>query len=261
MRRATGRQKLDIRGFFDEEARRYIRERYVLPTCDQFAYQSRRRLALDLVGAGPGRIVDIGAGPGVMTADLRARSYDVYSVDISLEMLRESRRTSEDRVAASRVVGGCLPELPFVSGAFDAAMCIGVLAYLENPLAGLMEIRRVLKRSGFAVLQASSAFSPSGRLHSLLRRWYRRAGESLGGSAYPHLDIRLRRFRLGSLCRSLESASLDVEAVAFYDFRPPVLQWVMPQTTLMATRWLQRFEDSRWLGVLSEGLILKVRAL
>ena len=260
MKRAAQRGGYDIRGFFDAEASRYVRERYLAETCDQLAYQSRRRLALDLLGAGPGRILDIGAGPGILTADLRARAFDVYCLDVSLEMLRECRRTTGVEAGEPQLIEGRLPDLPFRSGTFDAAACIGVLAYLDDPAEGLREIRRVLRHDGVAVVQVSNSLCAAARLHSRLRRWYRLAGQLLGGKAYPHLGIPLKHFRLGAFRRSLESVSLRPEAVALYDFRPPLLQWVMPRTTLAAARWLQRFEYSKVPSFLAEGALIKVRA-
>jgi ubiquinone/menaquinone biosynthesis C-methylase UbiE len=249
-----------IRDYFDTEARRYTQERYDGSSCDQFAYQARRRLALDMLGAGRGRVLDIGSGPGVLTTELRRNGYHVYALDVSLEMLRESRSGQAPSPAEPHFTQGRLPELPFVGGSFDAAMAIGVLAYLDDPLGGLTEIRRVLKTGGVAVLQASNAACPTSRLHSFLRRWYRRSAHSIGGRGYPHLEFPLKQFRLGTLRASLRSTSLQIESVAFYDFRPPLLQWIAPHAALATARRLQRFEYSQAIRLLAEGILLKVRA-
>jgi ubiquinone/menaquinone biosynthesis C-methylase UbiE len=249
-----------IRDYFDTEARRYARERYDGSSCDQFAYQARRRLALEMLGAGHGRVLDIGSGPGVLTTELRRNGYHVYSLDVSIEMLRESRCGQTVRPAGPHFTQGRLPELPFVAGSFDAAMAIGVLAYLDDPLAGLTEIRRVLRTDGVAVLQASNAACPTSRLHSFLRRWYRRSAQLIGGPAYPHLAFPLKQFRLGTLRTSLREASLQIEGVAFYDFRPPFLQWIAPDAALAAARRLQRLEYSNAIRLFAEGMMLKVRA-
>jgi ubiquinone/menaquinone biosynthesis C-methylase UbiE len=252
----------DVRAYFDGESSRYLDERYVRPSCDQLSYQSRRRLALELLGAGPGRVVDIGSGPGVFSAELLARGFRVIEVDVSLEMLRESR----GRIASGastrqiRFVEGGLPRLPFADQAFDAALCIGVLAYLQDPLESLREIRRVLKPGGTAVLQVSNALCFTARLHSAVRRAYRRLGEALGGPAYPHLRMPLRSFRLRALRRILERAGFRVDSWARYDFRPPLLEWLAPSLALAASRALQQFERREAVGWAAEGLVLRVRA-
>jgi ubiquinone/menaquinone biosynthesis C-methylase UbiE len=157
-------------------------------------------------------------------------------------------------------VEGRLPELPFADCSFDAVLCIGVLAYLANPEKALMEIRRILRRDGLVVLQASNALCLTARLHSTLRRWYRRLGEALGGPAYPHLRIPLRALRPGTLHRLLEDARFRIESHALYDFRPPLLQWVAPSAALATAQRLQRLQHSHMLAWLGEGIVLRARA-
>jgi ubiquinone/menaquinone biosynthesis C-methylase UbiE len=252
----------DVRAYFDRESSRYLDERYARASCDQLSYQSRRRLALELLGRGPGRVIDIGSGPGVFTSELLTRGFKITEVDVSLEMLRESRHRIQQETSARHVmfVEGRLPNLPVADSTFDAALCVGVLAYLRDPAESLREIRRVLKPGGTAILQVSNALCPTSRLHSLLRRGYRRVGEALGGAAYPHLRIPLASFRLRGLRQTLEMARFRVDSWARYDFRPPFLEWVAPSVALAASRRLQHFERSEVLGWAAEGLVLKARA-
>lgn len=253
----------DVRTYFDGESSRYLDERYRRRGCDQFAYQSRRRLVLDLIGGGPGRIIDIGSGPGIFTATLQEeRGFDVIEVDVSLEMLRESRARVEQESRRRRVtfVEGCLPNLPFAERTFDAALCIGVLAYVDDPALALREIRRLLRTDGVAIIQVSNALCPTSRLHSLLRRCYRRLSSSIGGRAYPHLWIPLTSFRLRALRALLEQEHFRLHSWARYDFRPPLLEWLLPSAALAASRSLQRFERADALGLLAEGIVLRADA-
>jgi ubiquinone/menaquinone biosynthesis C-methylase UbiE len=252
----------DVRAYFDQESSRYLDERYVRPSCDQLSYQSRRRLALELLGHAPGRVVDIGSGPGVFTAALLARGSRVTEVDVSLEMLRQSRRRLPGEVDHPPVlfVEGGLPGLPFADATFDAALCIGVLAYMRDPAESLREIRRVLKPGGVLVLQVSNALCTTARLHAVLRRGYRRLGEALGGPAYPHLRIPLATFRLRGLRRTLAGERVQVETWTRYDFRPPLLEWLAPSAALAVSLRLQRFERANGVGWAAEGLVLRARA-
>ncbi len=258
----SSRRVPDVRTYFDGQSCRYLEERYRRPSCEQFAYATRGNLALGMLPRGPGRLMDLGSGPGVLAPALVAHGYRVCEVDISMEMLRESRRSGLGPAQTNVVtfVQGELPELPFSDAAFDAVVCLGVLAYLEAPAHALAEIRRITKPGGVAILQVSNALCPTSRLHSLLRRVYRDLGEALGGQAFPHLKIPLRSYRLRSLLRVLEAERYRVESWSFYDFRPPLLEWLMPSTALAVTKRLQRFERTNWLGWLAEGIVLKVRA-
>jgi ubiquinone/menaquinone biosynthesis C-methylase UbiE len=252
----------DVRAYFDQESSRYLDERYGRPSCDQLSYQSRRRLALELLGHGSGHVVDIGSGPGVFSAELLARGFHVVEVDVSLEMLRESRSrmNSSASVRQLRFVEGSLPKLPFADHAFDAALCIGVLAYVHDPLESLREIRRIVRPGGVAVLQVSNALCLTARLHSAMRRVYRQLGEVLGGPAYPHLRIPLTSFRLRTLRPILERAGFGVESWVRYDFRPPLLEWLAPSVALAASRALQHLERREVMGWAAEGVVLRVRA-
>ncbi len=252
----------EVRAYFDRESSRYLDERYVRPSCDQLSYQSRRRLTLELLGSGPGCIVDVGSGPGVFSSELLARGFRVVEVDVSLEMLRESRRRIESGPSVQQIgfVEGCLPGLPFADRAFDAALCIGVLAYVRDPAQSLREIRRVVKPGGVVVLQVSNALCLTAGLHSAVRRAYRRLGELLGGPAYPHLRIPLTTFRLRALRRTLEETGFRVDSWVRYDFRLPLLEWVAPSAALATSRKLQRLERWEAVGWAAEGLLLRVRA-
>jgi SAM-dependent methyltransferase len=258
---STGRAP-QVRRYFDEESSRYLQKRYGGSTCEQLSYESRRRLALELLGNGPGRVIDIGSGPGVFSAELLGRGFRIVEVDISLEMLRESR--GRIRAAASgssvRFVEAGLPGLPFADETFDAALCIGVFAYLPDPAESFREIRRVLRPGGVAIIQVSNALCVTARLHGLIRRVYRRLGEALGGPAYPHLRIPLASFRLRTLRRILEGEGFRLDSWARYDFRPPLLEWMAPSMALAMSRRLQRLERSEAMGWAAEGLVLRMRA-
>lgn len=252
----------DVRTYFDQQSPCYVDERYVRPSCDQLSYQGRRRLALDFLGSGPGRVIDIGSGPGILTRDLLARGYSPWEVDVSLAMLQESRRRLREHGAAARVrfVEGRLPDLPFADRSFDGAACVGLFAYLEDPAGSLREIRRLLKPGGVLVIQVSNALCPTARLHTLLRRGYRRLGEALGGRSYPHLRIPLASFRFAALRRLLAQERFHVDAWGHYDFRPPFVEWIAPSAALAAASWLQRLERSTSLGWLAEGIVVRARA-
>ena len=259
----NGRQSeaSDVRAYFDQESPHYLDERYCRTGCDQLSYQNRRRLALEFLGSGPGRLIDIGSGPGVLSGDVVARGFTLYEVDFALEMLRESRRRLQQSQGRARVsfIEAQLPTLPFAEASFDAATCIGVFAYLADPAPSLREIRRILKPGGVLVMQVSNALCPAARLHSVLRRAYRRVAETLGGRRYPHLRMRLASFRLPPLRRILQRERFYVDSWAHYDFRPPLLEWIAPSAALRTATWCQRFERSS-VGLIAEGIVLRARA-
>lgn len=117
---------------------------------DRFMGRYSRALApqfADLAGVRPGhRALDVGCGPGALTAELVARlgASSVTAVDPSVTFVAAVRRRhpSVDAAVASA------DALPFDDGAFDATLAQLVVPFMPDPLAGLTELRRVTLRGG-----------------------------------------------------------------------------------------------------------------
>ena len=125
---------------FDVSADAYLRfmGRYSEPLAAQFA---------DLAGIGPGqRVLDVGCGPGALTAELvsRAGPDAVSAVDPSASFVAAVRQRWPDvdvRTSAAE-------RLPFPEGAFDAAMAQLVVHFMTDPVTGLREMGRVTRPGG-----------------------------------------------------------------------------------------------------------------
>lgn len=254
---STPQEPQAVREYFDRDADRYLQERYVKPSAEQLSYLSRKRLALEMLGRGAGRVLDAGSGPGVLTADLVARGFQVYSVDLSLAMLMRARLVAADDSASVRCSQADLSRLPFKTGTFDAVMCLGVLAYVPDVGAALREIARLLRTGGTAVLQTSSPGSPTRAIHRLVKPIYQRVRSGWTGQPYRPLGFQLRAYGSLQLRGALEKAGFEVRDYAYYDFRPPLLERLAPRAALRMASWLQRLERSRTLGWLGEGVVVK----
>lgn len=87
-------------------------------------------------------ILDVGAGTGELFEDLRGRAPDarIVGIDRSEGMLRVAHARGARFLAAMDA-----PRLGFAPAVFDVAVCVFVLFHLSDPLAGLRELRRVLR--------------------------------------------------------------------------------------------------------------------
>jgi SAM-dependent methyltransferase len=103
------------------------------------AQHARRR-------ADPGQILDIGCGTGATLDHLR-RFGTVQGVDLFDLPLRFSRRRGHERVLCASAT-----DLPFASESFDLITALDIIEHLDDDVAGLREIRRVLKPGAPAVL-------------------------------------------------------------------------------------------------------------
>ncbi|HEX7266944.1 MAG TPA: methyltransferase domain-containing protein [Streptosporangiaceae bacterium] len=101
----------------------------------------------DLAGVRRGQqALDVGCGPGALTAELVGRlgADAVYAVDPSppfADAVAERLPGVEVSVAAAE-------RLPFPDGAFDAALAQLVVHFMTDPVAGLREMGRVTRPDG-----------------------------------------------------------------------------------------------------------------
>jgi len=103
-----------------------------------------------------GRLVlDVGAGTGAFSRRLVAAGAHAVAVDASWPMLAHQ--------ASSRPPGivGDIRRLPLADGAVDGAAAAFVLNHLADPVAALVELRRVVRRDGFIVASVFSTADPA----------------------------------------------------------------------------------------------------
>jgi len=102
-----------------------------------------------------GRFLDAGFGPGNLIAlvlrDLGPDGF-VGGVDLSADMVRMAGRLNAAAVREGRLDlrRGDVARLPWPDGSFDRASAVNTIYFWPDPLAGLGELRRVLKPGGLA---------------------------------------------------------------------------------------------------------------
>jgi SAM-dependent methyltransferase len=104
----------------------------------------------DLARLGPGqRALDVGCGPGALTAELVARLGPgaVAAVDPSEPFVAAARR----RHPGVDIRPASADDLPFGDGAFDAALAQLVVHFMPDPVAGIREMARVVEPGGRVV--------------------------------------------------------------------------------------------------------------
>ena len=101
----------------------------------------------DLAGIRPGqRVLDVGCGPGALTAELVSRSGAgaVSAVEPSASFVAAVR----ERLPGADVRLSAAEQLPFPDAAFDAALAQLVVHFMADPVLGLREMGRVTRAGG-----------------------------------------------------------------------------------------------------------------
>jgi SAM-dependent methyltransferase len=179
---------------FDVSADAYLRfmGRYSEPLAIQFA---------DLAGIGRGqRVLDVGCGPGALTAELvsRAGADAVSAVDPSASFAA----AVHERLPEVDVRRSAAEQLPFPDGAFDAALAQLVVHFMTDPVAGLREMGRVTRPGGVV---AACVWDHAGGRGPLSVFW--QAVRQLDPAAHDESD--LAGAREGHLATLFAQAGLD----------------------------------------------------
>jgi SAM-dependent methyltransferase len=98
-----------------------------------------------LLGAGPGRCLDIGCGTGVATSFLEELGWTATGVDVSEDLLALARARGLDVVRAPA------ERLPFGDATFDAVVSVWTHTDVEDFAVLVSEAARVLRKGGALV--------------------------------------------------------------------------------------------------------------
>ncbi len=146
------------------------------------------RVCRDLGDARP-RILDVGCGTGA-NLQMLAQFGAAEGVDVSTEALDFCRARG-----LAQVKQGAAESLPFEDASFDLVTGLDVVEHLDDDIAGLSEMRRVLRPGGRAVL-----FVPA-----FMFLW----------GVQDDISNHRRRYTLPELKQKLSAAGLTVERASY----------------------------------------------
>jgi SAM-dependent methyltransferase len=135
------------------------------------------------------RILDVGCGTGANLLML-SKYGDAEGVDVSEDALAFCRERGLDKVRL-----GAGEELPYEDATFDLVTAFDVVEHMDDDLAGLREMRRVLRPGGRALL-----FVPT-----FMFLW----------GLQDDVSNHRRRYRLPELRRVLEQAGFEIERTTY----------------------------------------------
>lgn len=104
------------------------------------------------------QLLDVGCGPGTLTVDLarQVAPARVVGIDSTPAVLAEASASAEESgVTNVEFEVGDAYELQFRAAAFDVVHAHQLLQHLSNPIAALVEMRRVLRPGGLLAVRDS----------------------------------------------------------------------------------------------------------
>jgi ubiquinone/menaquinone biosynthesis C-methylase UbiE len=102
------------------------------------------------------QVLEIGFGPGQAiqeVAKLTSNGF-VAGIDLSDTMVMQASKRNSAAIRSGRVLlqQGSESPLPFEANKFNKAFAVNSMQFWSNPIAGLQEVRRVLKPDGRVVI-------------------------------------------------------------------------------------------------------------
>jgi 2-polyprenyl-3-methyl-5-hydroxy-6-metoxy-1,4-benzoquinol methylase len=105
-----------------------------------------------------GRILDMGCGRGKMLASVRG-AQEKFGLDLSQTAIDEAVRN----YPGNHFAVGDVTQTPYADNFFDFIYSLEVIEHIEQPEKMLLEIKRILKPGGYALVQTPNY--PTKRLY------------------------------------------------------------------------------------------------
>lgn len=144
-----------------------------------------------LGGSAAGRILDLAAGPGIVTAALAPAARQVVALDLTTRTLGLARRRCRDAGHENvQLVCGSALGAPFRSGSFDAAVLRLALHHFEDPGRAFAEAHRALRVGGTLVVL--DLLPPDGAADATLLTALERLRDPSHVRTLAHAELRAR---------------------------------------------------------------------
>lgn len=158
----------------------------------------RRRIdRIERLTGGPGRVLDVGCGPGWFLDQMRRRGWETRGTERSASAAEQARQTLNLDVRSQE-----LEELVAEGESFDAVVLWHVAEHLHDPAAALYQISQLLRPGGVLMIGVPNFGSPEARV---------------GRAGWFHLDVprHLFHFTLMTLQRLLADSGFEARDAVY----------------------------------------------
>jgi ubiquinone/menaquinone biosynthesis C-methylase UbiE len=237
--------------YFDQVADGYD-ARYAGHDVGGHALRARRDRVLELVAGQSGRLLDVGCGTGPMAGSLVEAGFSYVGVDAAPSMVQEAAALRGRPDGPAFAAAGA-EALPFASGSFDAAICIGVLERVPDQDRALEEMARAVGPGGRVLVTFPNRASPYGVWRG--RVWYPTVAvlkaltaKLTGQPGGPLLLSPVHHWTRREAAARLEARVGPVDAVVPYYFNllPSPLDELFPGLAYRLVQRAEALRDTRW---------------
>lgn len=193
--------------------------RYSVQLSPQFA---------DFGGVAAGdHVLDVGSGPGALTAELLQRGAVVSAADPSPQFVAAAR----ERYPDVDVQQATAEELPYADGSFDEVLAQLVVHFMAEPVHGLSEMARVTRNGGVV---AACVWDIAGDRAPITPYW--QAAKALDPTTQDERRAGAGEGQLPELFRQAGLEDVEETPLPVHVQHPTFEEWWLPFTLpLMAT--------------------------
>ena len=206
-------------------------------TSEALFFNERLQRVLQLIApVRGGKVLDIGCGPGILLSRMGGSPLELFGLDLSPEMIAEAKARTAGLTVNLAV--GRVEHLPFPAQSFDVILALGVLEYLPELKASLMEIARIAKPNALIIVSMLNSVS--------LYRWWERS-ISRGWTALRYLlcgrrtEPTLWLHSEKSLVETMNACQLEPVDVSYFALNVcvPPFDSKYPKQAAALNRWVR----------------------
>ena len=165
------------------------------------------------------KILDAGCGSGWATVYLLKKGYKVFSVDLSLNSIRKTKRISSVTKAKSKIKRCDLTSLPFENNFFEVAFSFEVFEHIPDLDKALVELMRVIRPGGKLIVSIPNKYGAFSIMNDFI-------AESILKKHKHDSEIETKHVHLHSVywwLKYFKKSKLYVEEVVNVEYLSPVL--------------------------------------
>ena len=118
------------------------------------AYKKMSLLTIKELKLKNAKILDLGCGTGLSSLEFFNKKYEVIGIDLTPEMIKEAKKLPFKKLICQNLE----TPLKVKNGEFDAAVLIGVIEFIKNPLSLFKEVNKKLKPEGIFAITITKKF-------------------------------------------------------------------------------------------------------